>query len=155
MTVSGVGVQSCSSSHCAVLGSRENRPRVDVTFESCVSNLLLPPRSHILKATHPSKWHTLETEGSERESVGDISDWNSHIQDLKDWYMGGFCTAVVSREASADHFKVYSELKLPRFESCLYHILAFKSWVSPSVLFPVVLSCAKGMKVAFSLLVSR
>ena len=69
--------------------------------------------------------------------------------------MGGFCIAVVSREASAKHFRVYSELKLPRFESCLYHILAFKSWVSPSVSFPVVLSCTKGMKVAFSLLVSR
>lgn len=155
MAVSGVGVQSCSSSHCAVLGSRENQPRVDVAFESCPSDLLLPPRPHILKATHPSKWHTLETEGSEHESVGDISDWNSYIQDLKGWHMGGFCTALANREASAERFRVYSELKLPRFESCLYHILAFKSWVSPSVPFPVVLNCAKGMKVVFSLLVAH
>lgn len=64
--------------------------------------------------------------------------------------MSGFCTALVSREASAEHFRVYSELKLTRFESRLYHLLAFKSWVSPSTPFPVVLNCAKGMKVAFS-----
>lgn len=63
-SVNGMGVQGFGSSHCGVLGSRDNQP------SPTTSELLLLPRPHILKATQPSKQHTLETEGSEHQSVG-------------------------------------------------------------------------------------
>lgn len=115
---------------------------------STSSDLLLLPS--ILRASQLSKWHALGSEGSKHEPVGGISDLNCNIQDLKVWPLGTFCTALVRRVATAVCFRVHSELKLPRFKFCLHHLLAFKTWLSPSIPFPVILNCAKGRRAAFS-----